>query len=1087
MFSQLELKKQNKRMQRLQTGAFLTAATLLLQTSFSFVNSALAADSLPTANTSAPTASASAPAANTSAPTPSASAPAANSSSSPPATGASTLAAKENGVQELTLANGLKVILLEDRSFPVVTTMVFYRVGSRNEPLGETGLSHMVEHLLFDKVGRFRKGEIAATIARNGGMFNGFTSDDFTVFFETINPTKLSMALEIESERMHSASFGPDDVRGEIKRIEKELDQEAKDPVVLLNKEVRSAAFQLHPYKNPTIGWRSDVQKLTYEDARHHYKEYYHPGNATLVIVGDFSTKAAVAQVEKYFARLPRSQSAKTVRVVEPQQRAERRVYTKYGGNTDAVSMAYHSCGFLDADAAPLAVLEKLLFSGIGGRLKTRLIDTKIANSARCTFEVKHDPGLFTVNLNSTPGTSAQKVIESFESVIEQLKNAPVGEAELKRARNHAEFYVMSERDGPYRTAFHLGYAESVDNWRAAFGWFAKVRAVSSADIQRVAKRYFVSENRVLGVLSGAANKPIVKKEPDKKDGDKKDADKKDGDKKDSDAKKTDGKKSDAKAESKKPDAKKPDAKKTDGKKPDSKDSKGKEPSKGKQGGRRHTAMMPFDLPGCAYKVGDETVPELTPSTARPATSASPVAKVAQENVTANTHIKKAVLKNGMTVAVLETKLSPAVQIVGAVKAGEAYEPVGKRGASAVLAQLIADGSGRYSKQQAVTLQDELGIAPQSMIRFDAGPQWIHFQTRCLSRDVNTQLGILSSQLREPQSKDSDVEHAKQIVTEKIKHTEDTVKARVKRALMQSLIAPNTSFYPLEPMDKAHFVASLKASDVREFHAHAVRPDATTLVFVGDLTLAQAIDYAERAFEPWSGASTAKKVLVQANPRRMLKSSMTIDKRQDTMVTIGRLVDSGLGRPDYPLLLLSDCALTSHPIFSRFAQKINGELGLSSSLSLEDLASDTESYPGTTVWFLDMPLVSNLMPVAVRTVQSELKKFGKTGLTPEEFAEVRLYLNGALPVRWMANSQLAAHSVLESVVLDGACDPLPAIQKGLRASSLDLVNRFVRTTFKPDRATVVIAGTKEAIGQIHGLRQDEANGSESGAPPTVNR
>ncbi len=1024
-----------------------------------------------------------------------------------------TLGAKENGVQEMVLANGLKVLLLEEHSFPVVTSMVVYRVGSRNENLGETGLSHLVEHLLFEKVGRYRKGELAATIARNGGMFNGFTSDDFTVFFETLSPAKLPIALRIEADRMHSATFTAEDVQAEIKRIEKELDTEAKDAANLLNKEVRSAAFQLHPYKNPTIGWRSDVQKLTLDDVKRHYRDYYQPSNATLVIVGDFDTKAQVAQVQKYFGPIAKAEPPRAVRVVEPPQRAERRVLMKYSGNSDVVAMAYHAANIQDADAAALAVLEKLLVSGVGGRLKTKLVDSKICSNVRCTFEAKRDPGLFTINLASTPGTSAQKVIESCQSVLEQLRSTAVPEAELKRARNHAEFHVLAERDGPYRTAFHLAYAESIESWPAAFAWFTKVRAVSSSDIQRVAKRYFNQENRVLGVLSGAANKPVAVKKDGKDSATSKDAkDSKDSKDKDRDKDKDKSEaKSDSKADSKKDSSKKEAGKSKSDKDKSDKDKSDKDKLKKpvKNGPHHKTAWaeprLPFALSGCAYKNDDETVGDLTqlggralhlaqgtssssssspssnPGTAANNTGASANnVKASLAEIAANRNIKKAVLKNGMTIAVLETKLSPSVQIIGAVKAGEAYEPVGKRGVSAVLAQSMADGSPKYSHQLAVTVQDELGIAPSSMVRFDSGPQWISFQTRCLSRDTGTLLGLLASQLHEPLIKDADVEHAKQVVIDRVKHTEDTVKARVKRALMQGLIAPNTSFYPLEPMDKARFVGALKASDLSDFHSQAIRPDATTIVFVGDISLSQAVELTERSFAAWSGKSTAKKVLVQANPRRMLKSSMTIDKRQDTMVTIGRLVDTGLGRPDYPLLLLSDCALTSHPIFSRFAEKISGELGLSSSMSLEDLASDVESLPGTTVWSIDMPLVSNLMPVAVRSIQTELKKFGRTGLTAEEYSEVRLYLTGALPVRWMANSHLAAHSILESVVLDGACDPLPLIQQGIRSSSLESLNRFVRTTFKPDRATVVIAGTKQSIGQIHGLRQDEG-GTESGA------
>jgi zinc protease len=315
---------------------------------------------------------------------------------------------------------------------------------------------------------------------------------------------------------------------------------------------------------------------------KRHYRDYYQPSNATLVIVGDFDTKAQVAQVQKYFGPIAKAEPPRAVRVVEPPQRAERRVLMKYAGNSDVVAMAYHAANIQDADAAALAVLEKLLVSGVSGRLKTKLVDSKICSNVRCTFEAKRDPGLFTINLASTPGTSAQKVIESCQSVLEQLRSTAVPEAELKRARNHAEFHVLAERDGPYRTAFHLAYAESIESWPAAFAWFTKVRAVSSSDIQRVAKRYFNQENRVLGVLSGAANKPVAVKKDSKDSATSKDAkdakDSKDKDKDKSEAK------SDSKANSKKePGKSKSDKDKSDKEKSDREKSdkdKLKKPSK---------------------------------------------------------------------------------------------------------------------------------------------------------------------------------------------------------------------------------------------------------------------------------------------------------------------------------------------------------------------------------------------------------------------------------------------------------------------------------------------------------------------------
>lgn len=1028
-------------------------------------------------------------------------------------------------MQETVLPNGLKVLVVEDHAFPVFSSMMFYRVGSRNENLGETGLSHLVEHMLFQKVGKFRKGEIGATIARNGGMFNGFTSDDFTVFFETMAASKLDLALKIESERMRQAVFTQEELQTEIKRIDHELDQEAKDAANLLVKEVRSSAFQLHPYKNPTIGWRNDLEKLTLDDAKRHYREYYQPGNATLVIVGDISAKNALAQVRRHFGSIAAAEPPRSVRVVEPQQRAERRVFMKYGGSSEIVATAYHVPGFVDSDTAALAVLEKVLLSGVGGRIRTKLIDAKVLSSARATLEVKRDPSLFMINMTAPPGVSAQKAIEALDGLLEQIKSNGVSDSELRRARNHAEFQLLSERDGPYKNAFQLGYFESLDSWKAASTWSSRLAGVSPSDIQRVAKRYFTTENRVVGILSNPGAKPVKKVE------------------KSSDEKKSD--KGDKKAESK---ADKGSVKKTDkksGKKDDKKSTKKNEKKSeqrkekpAKDSGKKHHAprtavLKPAPVSGLnlsAYssdaatssttssgaklkkrllaqsdveaskeqKVESLKASENGSSDASTSTSVSVSAPTAASNapapkqseVTAKTDkkgangassISKAVLKNGLTVVVLESKLCPAVQIYGAVKAGEAFEPVGKRGVSQLLCQLMNEGSSKYSENQCETIQDELGLVPASMLRFEAGPQWISFQARCLSRDTAQLVQLLTSRLRDPLIKDESVDGAKERVISHIEHGQ-SVEARVDRAMMQGLIAPNTSFYPLEPMDQGKFVSNLKASDVRDFHQQAVKPDAVTIVFVGDISLADAVSCTQKAMADnnFSGKSTAKRVLVQHNPRRLLKNSMIIEHRLDSMVALGRLIDTGLGAEDYPLLLLADCALTNHPIFSRFAQKISGEITLASSLSLEDLASDVEPLPGTTVWSMNIPVANNTLPVVVRSIQTELRKFSKQGLTPDEYSEVRLYMNGALPVRWMGSGALAAHSILDGQVLSDKCDPLPDLLSGIKSSSLDSVNKFIRNTFKPDRASLVIAATKQAIGQVHGLKKEEGNESGRG-------
>ncbi|MBC7997934.1 MAG: insulinase family protein, partial [Leptolyngbya sp.] len=289
--------------------------------------------------------------------------------------------------KEYLLPNGLRIVLVEEHSLPVVSCLMWYRVGARNERAGSTGLSHMVEHMLFEEVGPFRKGEIGATIVRNGGQFNGFTSDDFTAFFETLHPSKLDLALRIESVRMQSARFTKPAVQAEVANINKEFEEEQSDPAALLTSEVRCVSFLHHPYGSPTRGWRVDVDGLTAEDAKGFYDRFYVPNNASLVLVGDFSSANALLLIKKHFAAIPKSVTPiPQIRAHEPEQHAERRVIMRYPGKTELLQIAYHAPSISDQDSAAMAVLEKLMNANFTGRLKTRLMETKICTGATSQF-----------------------------------------------------------------------------------------------------------------------------------------------------------------------------------------------------------------------------------------------------------------------------------------------------------------------------------------------------------------------------------------------------------------------------------------------------------------------------------------------------------------------------------------------------------------------------------------------------------------------------------------------------------------------------------------------------------------------------
>src|SRR6185437_8359357 len=192
-----------------------------------------------------------------------------------------------SSVSEQILPNGLKLVLLEDHSYPVVSCLTWYRVGARNETVGCTGITHLLEHMLFGSVGSFRRGEIASSIARVGGQFNGYTSDDFTTFFETLPAAKLELALKIESERMRKGVFSNKDLQEEIANIQTEFENESADASATLAREVREMLYLTHPYHNPTMGWRNDVENLTAQQLKDYYDRYFWPDNCTMVISGD--------------------------------------------------------------------------------------------------------------------------------------------------------------------------------------------------------------------------------------------------------------------------------------------------------------------------------------------------------------------------------------------------------------------------------------------------------------------------------------------------------------------------------------------------------------------------------------------------------------------------------------------------------------------------------------------------------------------------------------------------------------------------------------------------------------------------------
>lgn len=1029
-------------------------------------------------------------------------------------------------VQQQVLTNGLKVLLVEDHSFPVVSCFVWYKVGSRNEAPGMTGISHLVEHMLFHNVGNYRKGELGATIVRNGGQFNGFTSDDFTAFYETVHPSKLDLMLRIESDRMRKANFTSQDLKDELVRINQDIEEQARDPQASLAREVRSTAFAQHPYRNPSIGYKTDLENLTAQDVRAFYDKYYHPDNATLIVVGDINAPAVSATIAKYFAILPKSPNPiPVVRNVEPPQQAERRVIMHQPGKRDIVEIAYHAPAFSDGDAAAVMVMEKIMNAQFSGRLR-KVIESKAAITAKSAYELKKDPGLFTVSFAINPG-SLQKLLEVWDGTVNQIKAQGASDAELRRAKNLAEFSYDSENDGPYHDAFNLGFCECLQTWQLASVWPDKLKAVTNADIQRVAKRYFAQENRVVGLLAtpGSQAKPSPPStqtaptpgKPPPKSAPSADSEP-DVQHREQHPKPylhthvTGYKKDDwslprpvshpsdaspilvAQSTVSQPNAQVRVAQKTANqlhapingalKSPPL-----AEPTPTVRAGAPASGAGTTGAAGVrpAGPAGASTPGVSTGAGGAPAAAGAGAPKsVAKPMVleATPTKVEERVLKNGLTVLVLENHLSPIVQIAGLVRAGTAFEPPNKKGISDVMAACMNNATSKYTRLQMQQAQEDLGLAPNAMLQFEPGLQTINFKTRCLPRDLSSVLNFIGSSLREPLVQAPELDKAKRDVIARFKQIEDSSTIKTERALLRSLIAPNSPYYPDDLNQKATSIANFKPSELDDFHGENVLPEATTIVIVGDVAAELAFRLADQTFGSWEqNTSTAKNFPpMEPNPRRVVKTSIPIKDKAKTFVSIGRLVNTPADSANYAYLMMADCILNNHPIFSRLAQRVGADSTLSDNLSPDSVESKFVPLGNMVAWALNIPVEPNIVPTVATLVQTELRKFARTGITPEEFAEVKRFLVNAVPVRQFSTATDAAKTILECYIQSGGHDGFNEEISHMRAAKLENLNKFVRNDLKPDQSSLVIAGTTSTMKRVHGGKGAAASEPREAAP-----
>jgi zinc protease len=401
-----------------------------------------------------------------------------------------------------TLPNGLRVILSEDHSTPIVHLSVWYHVGSKNERPGRTGFAHFFEHMMFKGSLNVEPESHTSLIAQVGGRSNAYTTEDETVFWQTFPAQYLPMVLWMEADRMATLRIDDEAFRREREVVKEERRMRVENqPYGRLSEIIYDHAFTTHPYKHPTIGSMADLEAASVNDVREFHRTFYVPENATVTIVGDFDMAQANQMIDQYFGRVPKS-SRPVPRDIpkEPAQTREKRAVVEEAWPLPAVVVAYHVTYDGHPDAYPLHMTSKILSDGQSARIPRELVYNKrLALTAFGSGNITEDPNLFyavaIVQPGKTPADAERALIEEFE----KLKREPVLASELQRAKNQwARDYIVG-RQSNQEKAMHLAHAAVIHNdITTADGEFDIFMNVSVADLQRVARTYFNESNRVV-------------------------------------------------------------------------------------------------------------------------------------------------------------------------------------------------------------------------------------------------------------------------------------------------------------------------------------------------------------------------------------------------------------------------------------------------------------------------------------------------------------------------------------------------------------------------------------------------------------
>jgi len=421
-------------------------------------------------------------------------------------------------VTQLTLSNGLQVMLKEIHTAPIISNWIWYRVGSRDEIPGITGISHWVEHMQFKGTNQFPAGVLDKAVSRDGGVWNAFTYMDWTTYFQTMPADKIDLGIRLEADRIVNSIFDPAEVSSERTVIISERQGNENQPLFRLGEAIQAASFRVHPYHHEIIGDMADLQTISRDDLYNHYKTYYVPGNAVVVVTGDFDTSVMQARIQELYDPIPGGEQVIRALRPEPPQMGEHRLVVEGPGKTSYVQANYHSPAATDPDFFPFVVLDSLLtgpsslnlfgssISNNTSRLYRSLVEGEVAVSVSGSLPATIDPYLYTITVTVHPERTPENAIAILDDEIKRVQDELPSIEALERAVKQARALFAYGSESITNQAFWLGFTEMFASREWFENYLDNLAAVTPEDIQRIAQGYLTPKNRVLGTYIPTGN-----------------------------------------------------------------------------------------------------------------------------------------------------------------------------------------------------------------------------------------------------------------------------------------------------------------------------------------------------------------------------------------------------------------------------------------------------------------------------------------------------------------------------------------------------------------------------------------------------